>query len=175
MVEGLLSRSTGHVIVASRKPDGSNLRSLADAWPGRLSTVSVDLTSAESVHAMAAVVKATRPAGIDTLLNVAGLLHDQEISIKPERSLASVDAAAMARVISVNAIGPVMSVQALQSQLRTGGIVANVSMSPCLMLVFPRDNIPGPCCRQCSCSQVRESDRSAIIISEVGGHIACPR
>ncbi len=45
----------------------------------------------------------------------------------PERSLAEVDAQWMQRVYAVNAMGPVLSTQALRTQLRKGAVVGSVS------------------------------------------------
>ena len=45
----------------------------------------------------------------------------------PERSLSSIDASEMSRVLSTNAIGPVLLTQALAPQFSRGAVVANLS------------------------------------------------
>ena len=78
---------------------------------------------------MASEIKAARDGKkIDLLLNVAGLLHEQGSSgYMPERSLSSIDADQMAKVLRTNAIGPVLVTQAVAPQLDHGAIIANLS------------------------------------------------
>ena len=98
-------------------------------WPGRVRPLACDVTCQEQTRALASRVKQEHGGKkLDLLLNVAGVLHDVKGSgYMPERSLASIDASDMSRVLAVNAIGPVLLTQALAPQLSRGGVVANLS------------------------------------------------
>jgi len=129
MVKELLHRRRGPVVAASRRPATSSLlMELQHQHPDRLITTPCDVTDAASVRAMADAVRAgSGDGGVDLLLNVAGVLQDEGAGIKPERNLASVDAERMARVLQINAIGPVLVTQALQTQLAKGAVVGSLS------------------------------------------------
>lgn len=128
LTAALLKRSTGRVFAASRRPDDSTgLAALMETYPLRLSAVRVDTTDSASVSSLAAQIGEQASDGVDLLLNVAGLLHDKEGGLMPERSLKAVDAEAMQRVLAVNAVGPVLVTQALQPHLRKGAVIGNVS------------------------------------------------
>jgi NAD(P)-dependent dehydrogenase (short-subunit alcohol dehydrogenase family) len=115
-------------VATGREPLKSEaLAALQAEFPGRCIPVPCDVTDAASIRAMADVVRsACGGAGIDLLLNVAGVLHD-ETGLSPERSLREVDAARMARVFQVNAVGPVLVTQALQPELSQGAVIGNLS------------------------------------------------
>ena len=128
MVSELLRRRRGRVVAASRSPETSaRLMELQRQHPGRLITTPCDLTDKASIQTMAGAVQAGGDGRIDLLLNVAGVLHDEDAGIRPERSLRAIDAERMARVMQINAIGPVLVTQALQAQLFKGAIVGNLS------------------------------------------------
>ena len=128
MATAILERSSGRVVAASRRAaDSAELLELSRRFPQRLTPIDCDVTDVGSLRVMAAQVKEEHPTGVGMLLNVAGLLHEQEAGIRPERRLAAVDPAHMARVLSVNAMGPVLTTQALHTQLKTGAVVGNVS------------------------------------------------
>lgn len=127
----LLRRSSDSVIVAaSRSGMSPELEKLqADFGADRVRPVTCDITSQEQCQAMADQIRAEhgkRP--IDMLLNVAGVLHEAGSSgMMPERSLRSIDADEMQRVIATNAIGPVLVTQALAPQLGRKARIGNVS------------------------------------------------
>lgn len=131
LVSALLQRGQGRVVATGRKPpsEDSQLAALLDKWPDRLSSVTCDVTDTASVRAMADQVKGVGEgtSKVGLLLNVAGILHDPATGMMPERSLASVDAETCARVLQINAIGPVLVTQALQSQLGKGAVIGNLS------------------------------------------------
>ena len=129
----LLQRSTGRVVALARQPEEAPaLMALQEASGGRLSCFSCDVTDYESLRAMAKHVKAEHEQ-IDLLLNVAGILHEpagggrMDAVRQPERRLAAVDPGWMARVYAVNAMGPVLTTQAVQPLLSKGAVIASLS------------------------------------------------
>lgn len=126
----ILRRTSASVIATSRSGGSAALDELAAAHPGRVLPMSCDVTCQEQTRALAARVKAESGGSVDLVLNVAGLLHDAGAGgsgYMPERSLAHVDASAMANVLAINAIGPVLMTQAFTPMLTRGAIVANLS------------------------------------------------
>ncbi|KAJ1628219.1 hypothetical protein T492DRAFT_594963 [Pavlovales sp. CCMP2436] len=104
----LLVSSKGSVIALSRQPEQSDgLHALGEEFPGRLRTISVDLTSEESIG-QAATAAAGMCDRVDMLINCAGILHDNSPESMPERSLAACNAEWMHRVYSLNAVAPVL-------------------------------------------------------------------
>ena len=126
----LLRRTGATVIATSRSGGSAALSELSDAYPGRVLSMQCDVTDQTQTKALASRVKAENRGKVELVLNVAGLLHDAGdggTGYMPERSLASIDAAAMSKVLAVNAIGPVLMTQAFAPQLTRGAIVANLS------------------------------------------------
>jgi len=125
----LLRRTTeGTIIAVSRSGTSPALETLQSTYPGRVVPMACDVTSQEDTRALGATIKSEHGGKVDLVLNVAGLLHDVGgTGYMPERSLASIDAAAMQKVFAVNAMGPVLVAQAVASQLTKGAIVASVS------------------------------------------------
>jgi len=68
--------------------------------------IACDITDAETIIAAAAELAAGPP--VDMLINATGLLHDEAGGIAPEKSLRQIEAAAMAQVMAVNAVGPAL-------------------------------------------------------------------
>ena len=125
----LLHRTSATVIAASRSGSSSALEELMGEYPGRVKPFACDVTEQEQTRDLAARVKQDHAGKkCDLLLNVAGLLHDKKGNgYMPERSLSSIDASEMSRVLSTNAIGPVLLTQALAPQFSRGAVVANLS------------------------------------------------
>ncbi|MEE4295129.1 MAG: SDR family NAD(P)-dependent oxidoreductase, partial [Wenzhouxiangella sp.] len=102
----LLARSSdGTVILASRSALASDeLRPLVAQYEGRLTRMTMDVTDQASVADAARRLDelSVRPA---LVLNAAGLLHDANQSLRPEKRLEDLDAEAMQRVFAVNSIG----------------------------------------------------------------------
>ena len=65
-----------------------------------------DITDEVALQKAAQRLEAQAPFHL--IINSTGLLHDRQQGIAPEKSLAQIDAAAMARVLQVNAIGPAL-------------------------------------------------------------------
>lgn len=99
--------SVEHVFASARhaRTTGS-LADLARVHAARLTPVDMDVTDEPSVCAAARLV-AARSARLDLVMNCAGLLHDGA-GIGPERRLADIDPAHIARSFAVNATGPLL-------------------------------------------------------------------
>jgi NAD(P)-dependent dehydrogenase (short-subunit alcohol dehydrogenase family) len=65
-----------------------------------------DICDGDSLAALADKVKADGPFHL--IINATGLLHDAVAEIEPERSIKRLEAASMARLFEVNAIGPAL-------------------------------------------------------------------
>jgi NAD(P)-dependent dehydrogenase (short-subunit alcohol dehydrogenase family) len=110
------------VVAACRRPGKANeLNQLAAAHPGHLHVLAVDMAEPKSVLGLA------RETGmiwdsLDLLINNAGVLH-------PGERFGSVEAESLARSFAVNAMGPLLLLQALTPLLAKGEAprVANIS------------------------------------------------
>lgn len=106
LTEQLLASSTiDRVVVAARSAGSAGLLDpLRKEHAERLLCLPMDVTDQQSVAAAAAQLKESsiRPR---LVFNVAGLLHDQGLAVRPEKRLEDIDADAMQRVFQVNAIG----------------------------------------------------------------------
>ncbi|MGR8921047.1 MAG: SDR family NAD(P)-dependent oxidoreductase [Gammaproteobacteria bacterium] len=98
--------TTTHVLATCRDPAASDaLAALAERHGDRLLTSALDVTDEDTIAAAAERFAALgTPLGL--LLNVAGLLHDG--SMQPEKRLADLDPARLARSFAVNATGPAL-------------------------------------------------------------------
>ncbi len=125
----LLERSSATIVATSRTAtESSALQSLRSEFPGRIDAVNCDVTDAEQTAALRGHIKATHDGkDCGLLLNVAGLLHEQQSGLMPERSLASIDPAVMQRVMAVNAFGPLLMTQAVAPLMTKGAKIGNVS------------------------------------------------
>ena len=123
----LLRRTSGAIIATSRSGTSQALRQLQADFPGRVLPMSCDVTDPSDAQSLASRIKHEHGGSVDLLLNVAGLLHDQSSGLMPERSLAKFDAEAALRVMSINAIGPVIMAQAMAPMLSKGAVIANLS------------------------------------------------
>jgi NAD(P)-dependent dehydrogenase (short-subunit alcohol dehydrogenase family) len=107
-VRQLLGDATrGRIFAACRAPqDAPPLVDLAARDP-RLRLVKLDVASESSIRAAAATVAAEVPR-LHLIVNCAGLLHDRQAGISPEKRLADVEPAALAASFAVNAAGPLL-------------------------------------------------------------------
>ena len=121
----ILRRHKALNLVACARTNSEQLLKLKDESNGRLRPIQCDVTDATSLKALTDATE-----NVQMLLNVVGVLHSTDslgVARMPERSLREVDAAWMAQVYAVNAIGPVLATQALRSRLSKGAVVANLS------------------------------------------------
>jgi len=96
------------VVATSRRPETSEgLLELRETHGGRLELVPLDVSDEASVRAAARSVGESVEQ-LHLLLNVAGLLHDDERGIAPEKSLSDIEPANLRRSFAVNAIGPLL-------------------------------------------------------------------
>jgi len=102
------STRVGHVIATCRSPGGATeLAALAAANAGRLTVLPLDVTDEASIAAAVETVAQTVPR-LHLVVNCAGVLHDASLHVRPEKRLADVQPAALARAFAVNAIGPLL-------------------------------------------------------------------
>lgn len=89
--------------------------------------IACDITDETSLAAAAEKLAAHPP--IDVLVNATGLLHDSEAEIAPEKSLRQIEAAIMAQVLAVNAIGPALVLRHFLPLMRKDGkaVMAHLS------------------------------------------------
>lgn len=111
---------------SSRRPSAASRLQAQATTDARLRPLTLDVTDEASVAAAAAKVAATSPR-LQLLVNCAGLLHDDQL--RPERRLADVDAAALARSFAVNASGALLLAKHFQPLLTHAApaVLANLS------------------------------------------------
>ena len=102
------------------------LAELAATHGDRLLPIATDLTSAPALSALAARVS-SRTEVLHLVFNAAGVLHASDL--RPEKSLASLRAEALAQVFALNAFAPVLLVQALLPLLRHRAPIVLASLS----------------------------------------------
>jgi len=106
LAERLLDSSKiDQVVVAARTAaSADSLGRLQQQYAERLLRLTMDVTDQPSVADAAAILKKSgaRPR---LIINVAGLLHDQSLGVRPEKRLEDIDAGSMERVFRVNTIG----------------------------------------------------------------------
>lgn len=83
-----------------------------DAHGGRLHARDVDLTDGAALDAAAVALRADG-VRLQLVLNAAGVLQGDGLA--PERALAQVDAAALARVFALNAFAPILLARSLEA------------------------------------------------------------
>jgi NAD(P)-dependent dehydrogenase (short-subunit alcohol dehydrogenase family) len=116
------------VVAAGRTASRSAaLHDLAREHPRRLLALDMDVTVEETV-ARAAEQVASSHAGIDLVINCAGMLHDGG-GMRPERRLADLDPEAALRSYRVNALGPALVAKHFQRLLpaRERAVFASLS------------------------------------------------
>jgi len=106
LVEALLRIPHLNLLYAScRTPhEATALQALALAHPQRLRVLALDVTR-EGDFAIATDTLRRETDRLHGLIYCAGLLHDEASSLRPERRVEDIDAAAMARSFAVNATG----------------------------------------------------------------------
>ena len=112
--------------VARGAQDNAALAELARLHGDRLLPIAADLTSATDLQALAASVGG-RTDVLHLVFNAAGVLHAP--GLRPEKSLQSLRAQALAEVFALNAFAPVLLVQALLPLLRHHAPIVLASLS----------------------------------------------
>jgi NAD(P)-dependent dehydrogenase (short-subunit alcohol dehydrogenase family) len=117
----LLARGDRVVATARHPGKATALNALAGEYPGRLHVLPLDVASSKSRDELARELPLVLDgAPLDLLVNNAGVLHSGE-------RWGKLDAAILEDSLRVNAVGPLMLVQAIASQLADGAKVANIS------------------------------------------------
>jgi NAD(P)-dependent dehydrogenase (short-subunit alcohol dehydrogenase family) len=112
--------------VARGAATSAALAELSATHGTRLHPIVADLTCATELEAMARSV-AARTDALHLVFNAAGVLHAP--GLRPEKSLTSLRAEALARVFALNAFAPVLLVQALLPLLRHRAPIVLASLS----------------------------------------------
>ena len=111
------------VFATARQPQAATeLQNLRQQYPDTLSIVQLEVTDAVSITASVEAVRAQTDA-LDILINNAGINPD-----RPQQNFGKVKAEAMLHVLNVNAVAPLMVVQAYHDLLTAG-------TNPCLVNV----------------------------------------
>jgi NAD(P)-dependent dehydrogenase (short-subunit alcohol dehydrogenase family) len=107
----------GHVVATCRTPSSASaLAMLATTAAGRLTVLPLDVTDEASISAAARTAAQTVPR-LQMVVNCAGVLHDAAAGMRPEKRLADVQPAALARAFAINAIGPLLMARHLEPLL----------------------------------------------------------
>ncbi|HCQ36261.1 MAG TPA: cell-cell signaling protein, partial [Alcanivorax sp.] len=101
-------RAGERVFAVSRDPDRSDaLAALAAEAPDRLHPLAADLCDEGAVARLFETVRAHTDT-LDALVHCAGLLHDAETGLSPEKRVEDVNLAALQRVFAINGFAPIL-------------------------------------------------------------------
>lgn len=109
MVEHLLEQSgVDRVVATSRDPETSEaLTELRARARGRVVLVPMDVTDEASIARAAEAVQ-DHTDSLEGVINTAGILHDTDQGVGPEKRVEQLDAAALDTGFRVNAFGPML-------------------------------------------------------------------
>ncbi len=116
------------VFATCRAPERAEaLQSLREQHPKRLQIIPLDLAQEDTIRHAADFV-GSRTERLELLINVAGLLHD-DATLWPEKRLADITQANLAKSFQINAIGPVLVAKNFQGLLnhKDRAVLANMS------------------------------------------------
>ena len=122
-------RAGDRVFAVSRAPDRSDaLAALAAEAPDRLHPLAADLCDEDAVARLFETVRAHTDT-LDALVHCAGLLHDAETGLSPEKRVEDVNLAALQRVFAINGFAPILLARYLLPLMprRQPGVFASVS------------------------------------------------
>lgn len=101
-------RAGDRVFAVSRDPDRSDaLAVLAAEAPDRLHLLAADLCDEDTVARLFDTVR-EQTRTLDTLVHCAGLLHDADTGLWPEKRVEDVNLAALQRVFALNSFAPIL-------------------------------------------------------------------
>ena len=126
-VKSLLDRTQGTIVACCRAPEQAHgLDAIKTALPSnqqnRVKVQRLDIENQASIEKAAESIKSSF-GRVDVLLNVAGILGDGKVTPGPERSISKIDRNWLEKNLAVNAVGPLMLVQALSPLMQTKGRV----------------------------------------------------
>ncbi len=112
LAQAQLRDDTLNRLIVTHRPhrSSSGLEELALRHPARVKTLELDVTDPAGLEHFACYL-ADLEEGVDTCINAAGLLHDENVF--PEKSLEQCDSTSLVRLFEVNSIGPLMVARAL--------------------------------------------------------------
>ena len=115
LVTELLQHALVASVVATARgaTRSADLQSLQRVRPECLDLFDADITTADG---LAALVRSLGSAPLHLVVNATGLLHDAQL--RPEKSLAMVDARSLQQVFAVNAFAPILLAQAVLPLMR---------------------------------------------------------
>ena len=101
-------RAGDRVFAVSRAPARSDaLAALAAEAPDRLHPLAVDLCDEDAVARLFETVREHTDT-LDALVHCAGLLHDAETGLSPEKRVEDVNLTALQRVFAINSFAPIL-------------------------------------------------------------------
>lgn len=101
-------RAGDRVFAVSRHPDRSDaLSALAAEAPDRLHLLPADLCDEQAVARLCGAVREHSPV-LDTLVHCAGLLHDADTGVAPEKRVEDLNLEALQRVFAINSFAPAL-------------------------------------------------------------------
>ena len=102
----MASSDFGTVFATCRNPAGAEeLQAVAKESGGKVTVLRLDVADSDSIEAAAALVKETT-GRLHTVLNVAGVLKDDNLGIVPERRAQDFSPTAALAAFQTNALGP---------------------------------------------------------------------
>ena len=114
--------SAERVYATCRAPvQAAELGALARLHGERLRVLTLDVCDEGTVESAAAAVASESGGRLDLLLNVAGVLHDDETGVSAERKASAIDVDGMLSAFRVNAIGPVLMAKHFGASLERRG------------------------------------------------------
>ncbi|MES1924058.1 SDR family NAD(P)-dependent oxidoreductase [Salinisphaera sp. T31B1] len=130
LVERLLSdRPEACLFASARAPEQSEgLQRMHKRHGDRLQTLTLDIADANSIRAARETVGRACDR-LDLMITCAGLLHDAERDLWPEKRLADIEADHLARSFAVNATGPILMIRHFHDLLIHGerAVIATLS------------------------------------------------
>ena len=128
-VTALLERKNVETVFAStRNTESDSLLRLKNQHRDKLRIIHLDLHQEHTIEEAAATVRRTTDT-LTLLLNVAGILHNQNQGIAPEKKLEQCSSEKLTKVFQVNAFGPILMAKHFAPLLCHGkhAVIANLS------------------------------------------------